>query len=133
MTVDGVTSFSRERSSANVNTAKYGMIPANDRQDNLKQDRKMRNASRLEYSSFGGLFCILLREPNRRDCMYHAGPIRDRTNRALAVLAKTATCFAWPSALWPSVVSAPRRYAHGLLCSGFVYLSWTHSRHQAQI
>jgi hypothetical protein len=46
---------------------------------------------------------------------------------------RNTTTSTWLSALLPSVVVGPRRSAHGLLCSGYVYLSCSRSHDRGHL
>src|SRR5579864_71126 len=62
----------------------------------------------------------------------HSHPGRSCERGRLRCLRNTTTS-TWLSALLPSVVVGPRRSAHGLLCSGYVYLSCSRSHDRGHL
>src|SRR5437660_2401080 len=138
MSVEGVTSFCNESSCADDNPGVSKVIAKRSRQWVHPPIEERHHSPVCRPLSHPHALFILHQELDRWDChgprRPHSHPGRSCERGRLRCLRKTTTTTStWLSALLPSVVVGPRRSAHGLLCSGCVYLSCSRSHDRGHL
>src|ERR1700719_665382 len=136
MTVEGVTRFCNESSCADNNPGVSRVIAKRSRQWVHALIEKRRHSPVCRPLSLPHALFILHQELDRWDFQAplrpHSHPGRSCEGGRPRCLRNTTTS-TWLSALLPSVVVGPRRSAHGLLCSGYVYLFCSRSRDRGHL